>query len=77
MEVPGTPFGAPFFEFELKPTGKDCAVSTQHEFQHHILWARRNPHLNIGLELSVVPKELEGGCFGLQVKPKLPQPKFH
>ena len=25
MEVPGTPIGASFFEFELKPTGKDSA----------------------------------------------------
>ena len=37
MEVPGTPIGASFFEFELKPTGKDSADPTQHEFQHHIL----------------------------------------
>ena len=36
MEVPGTPIGASFFEFELKPTGKDSADPTQHEFQHHI-----------------------------------------
>ena len=35
-EVPGTPIGASFFEFELKPTGKDSADPTQHEFQHHI-----------------------------------------
>ena len=31
MEVPGTPIGASFFEFELKPTGKDSADPTQHE----------------------------------------------
>ena len=31
MEVPGTPIGAPFFEFELKPTGKDSADPTLHE----------------------------------------------
>ena len=37
MEVPGTPIGASFFEFELKPTGKDSADPTQHEFQHHIV----------------------------------------
>ena len=37
MEVPGTPIGASFFEFELKPTGKDSADQTQHEFQHHIV----------------------------------------
>ena len=37
MEVPGTPIGASFSEFELKPTGKDSADPTQHEFQHHIL----------------------------------------
>ena len=36
-EVPRTPIGASFFEFELKPTGKDSADPTQHEFQHHIL----------------------------------------
>ena len=36
-EVPGTQIGASFFEFELKPTGKDSADPTQHEFQHHIL----------------------------------------
>ena len=36
-EVPGTPFGASFFEFELKPTGNDSADQTQHEFQHHIV----------------------------------------
>ena len=36
-EVPGTPIGASFFEFELKPTGKDSADPTQHEFQHHIV----------------------------------------
>ena len=36
LEVPGTPNGASFFfKFELKPTGKDSADSTQHEFQHH------------------------------------------
>ena len=28
-EVPGTAFGAYFFEFELKPTGKDNADPTQ------------------------------------------------
>ena len=38
-EVPGTPFGASFFEFELKPTGKDSAYQTQHEFKHQIVWA--------------------------------------
>ena len=35
MEVPGTPIGSSFFEFELKPTGKgsvDSADPTQHEF---------------------------------------------
>ena len=32
MEVPGTQIGASFFEFELKPTGKDSADPTQHEF---------------------------------------------
>ena len=35
MEVPWTPIGASFIEFELKPTGIDSAV--QHEFQHHTL----------------------------------------
>ena len=35
MEVPGTPIVF-FSEFELKPTGKDSADPTQHEFQHHI-----------------------------------------
>ena len=44
-----------FFEFELKPTGKDCADPTQHEFQHHIVQARRNPSLNTGLEWSAKP----------------------
>ena len=29
MEVPGTPIGASFFEFDLKPTGKDSADKTQ------------------------------------------------
>ena len=29
MEVPGTPIGASFFEFELKPTGKDSADSVE------------------------------------------------
>ena len=37
MEVPGTPIGASFFKLELKPTGKDSADQTQHEFQHHIV----------------------------------------
>ena len=37
MEVPGTPIGASFYEFELKPTEKDSADPTQHEFQHHIV----------------------------------------
>ena len=37
MEVPGTPIGASFFEFELKPNGKDSVDPTQHEFQHHIV----------------------------------------
>ena len=36
MEVPGTPIVF-FSEFELKPSGKDSADPTQHEFQHHIL----------------------------------------
>ena len=27
MEVPGTPNGAYFFKFELKPNGKDSAMS--------------------------------------------------
>ena len=49
-EVPGTPIGASFFEFELKPTGNDSADQTQHEFQHHILQARRIPSLNTGLQ---------------------------
>ena len=30
-EAPGTPIGASFFEFELKPTGNDSADQTQHE----------------------------------------------
>ena len=34
MEVPGTPIWASFFKFDLKPTGKDSADPTQHEFQH-------------------------------------------
>ena len=50
MQVPGTPIGASFFEYELKPTEKDSEDPTQHEFQHHILKARRNPSLNTGLE---------------------------
>ena len=37
MEVSGIPIGASFFEFELKPTGKDSADPTQHEFQHYIV----------------------------------------
>ena len=37
MEVPGTPIEASFFEFGLKPTWKDSADPTQHEFQHHIV----------------------------------------
>ena len=36
MEIPWTPIGASFFQFELKPTGKDNADPTQHEFQDHI-----------------------------------------
>ena len=36
-EEPGTHNGASVFEIELKPTGKDSADPTQHEFQHHIL----------------------------------------
>ena len=28
LEVPGTPIGAAFFEFELKPTGKDSVDPT-------------------------------------------------
>ena len=35
LEVSGTSIGASFFEMELKPTGKDSADPTQHEFQHH------------------------------------------
>ena len=31
MEVPGTPIGASFFEFELKPTGKESADPTTAE----------------------------------------------
>ena len=27
MEVPGTPIGASFFDFELKPTGKDLYLA--------------------------------------------------
>ena len=34
MEVPGTPIGAPFFEFEQPPTGKDSADPTQHEYEY-------------------------------------------
>ena len=37
MEVPGTPIGASFFKFELKPTRKDSADPTKHEIQHHIV----------------------------------------
>ena len=33
----GPQMGLLFFEFELKPTGKDSADPTKHEFQHHIL----------------------------------------
>ena len=33
----GPQMGLLCFEFELKPTGKDSADPTQHEFQHHIL----------------------------------------
>ena len=33
----GPQMGLLFFEFELKPTGKDSADPTQHEFQHHIV----------------------------------------
>ena len=33
----GPQLGLHFFEFELKPTGKDSADPTQHEFQHHIV----------------------------------------
>ena len=36
MGVSGTSIGAPFFKFELKPTGKDSADPTQYESQHHI-----------------------------------------
>ena len=36
MEVPGTPIGASFFEFELQPTGKYSADPNQHEFQCRI-----------------------------------------
>ena len=57
-EVPGTQIGASFFEFELKPTGKDSEDPTQHEFQQHILLARRNPSLNTGLEWSAYRKIL-------------------
>ena len=50
MEVPGTSIiRASFFEFELKPTGRGSADPIQHEFQHHILQARRNPSLNTGM----------------------------
>ena len=49
MVVPGTPVGASFFKFKLKPTGKDSAYPTQHEFQHHIVFYR-NASLNTGLE---------------------------
>ena len=52
VEAPGTPIGASVFKFELKPTGKDSADPTQHEFQHHIVKARRNPSLNTGLVIS-------------------------
>ena len=33
----GPRLGLNFFEFELKPTGKDSADPAEHEFQHHIL----------------------------------------
>ena len=53
MEVPGTPIGASFFEFELKPTEKDSADPTQHDIQHHKVLARRNSSLNTGLGESI------------------------
>ena len=37
MEVPGTPIGASFIKFELKPTEKESVDPTQHDFQHHML----------------------------------------
>ena len=51
----GPQLGLHFFEFELKPTEKDSADPTQHEFKHHIVQARRNPSLNTGLEWSAKP----------------------
>ena len=42
MEILGTPIGASFFEFELKPTGKDSGDPTQHEFQQHIVYEPMN-----------------------------------
>ena len=35
-DVPGTPIGGSFFKFELKPTEKNSADPTHHEFQDHI-----------------------------------------
>ena len=37
IDVPRTPIGASFLEFELKPTRKDSADPTQHEIKHHIV----------------------------------------
>ena len=34
ISSPVVPSRASFFEFELKPTGKDSVDPTQHEFQH-------------------------------------------
>ena len=38
----GTPILNSFFIFELEPTEKDSAHPIQNEFQHHIVYARRN-----------------------------------
>ena len=35
VEVPGTPIGAAFFEFELNPTGKNSADPTQLSILDH------------------------------------------
>ena len=46
-EVPGTLIGVSFFEFELRPTGKDGADQTHYEIQHHISLCLEEPNKDV------------------------------
>ena len=53
IRVPGTLIGVSFFKFELKPTWKDRADPTQHEFQPKILLALEELMVRMNLEDSI------------------------